>query len=115
MHDRLEWVEVDPQKESVPGPEDKHCEDCRAGKLGDRFTLAIEEGMGALSCGVCGGLSDWLAEMDNVYFGMEPIPVSVAVETCSNPGGWHGLLRCDCDFNIVITPRTATSAKETQQ
>jgi len=64
-----------------------------------------------LACSACGGLPQWLEQPDAYYLGMEPIPVSVNVETCSNPGGWHGLQRCDCTPGIVITPRRETLQK----
>ena len=81
------------------------CADCRDGKLGDRFTLAIEEGGMTLSCSACGSLPDWLDQMDSVYFDMQPIPVSVTFEADHpNLGGWHGDVRCDCNWWYAITP-----------
>ena len=92
-------------------PQDTRCADCREGKLGDRFTLAIEEGGMALSCSICGGLPDWLDQMDSVYFDMQPIRVSVTFEA-DHPDvgkGWHGDVRCDCNWWYAITPRPAGS------
>ena len=85
---------------------DIRCDDCRAGKLGDRFTLAIEEGIAAITCGACGGLPDQIVELENIYFEMKPIAVSVAEwAECNNPGGTHIDAECDHGWGIVITPR----------
>ena len=95
--------------------QDMRCDDCRAGKLGDRFTLAIGDGVGQLelACGACGGLPDQLVEMDYVNFSMAPIPVTVAEwADCDDPGGTHIDAIGDHGWGIVITPWTGASDKE---
>jgi hypothetical protein len=92
-------------------PEDTRCAACRAGSLGGRFTLAIEEGTPFLKCAACGQAPRWIEDLDTVFIEMNPVPVSVTQEfECENPGGWHGLERCDHGWAIVITPATPERA-----
>lgn len=94
--------------ETTKTPPDTRCADCREDKLGDRFTLAIEDGSMAMSCTVCGGRPDILDRLDSVYFDMQPIPVSITFEADHpNLGGWHGDVRCDCNYWYAITPLVA--------
>lgn len=62
-----------------------------------RCTLTVEEGSASLTHVACGKRL-WLIPED-IYF---EVPVKVAVETCDNPGGWHGFERCDCGPEVHI-------------
>ena len=62
----------------------------------DGWTLEIEEGQATLrhSC----GKPSWLLPEDI----FAEVPVTVTVETCGSPGGWHGMTRCDCGPEVSI-------------
>lgn len=64
------------------------------------WTLVVEEGGASLlhSC----GKPSWLYPED-IWI---EVPVTLDVTTCDNPGGWHGMERCDCGPEVIIEPRT---------
>ena len=59
--------------------------------------MTIEEGQASLTHQAC-GKPLWFEPEDI----SAEVAVKVAVETCSNPGGWHGDMRCDCGYTVLI-------------
>lgn len=62
-----------------------------------RCTLRIEEGQAELIHVTCGKRL-WL-EPEDIF---AEIPVDVTIEDCGNPGGWHGMERCDHGPEVSI-------------
>ena len=72
--------------------------ECRCSLKDDpRCTLDVEEGQASLIHVAC-GRSLWL-EREDIF---AEFPVKVTIETCANPGGWHGMERCDCGPEVSI-------------
>jgi hypothetical protein len=89
-----------------PGYDDSGCQ-CPPGDT--NFLLEIEEGQAVLVHAACGkqppaSWGDW-----NDLVSMNPIPVSVELETDCDGSPWHGMDPCDCDHWVQIT---ATSVPE---
>jgi hypothetical protein len=78
--------------------EDNECK-C-ALKDDPRCTLTIEEGQASLRHDAC-GRPLWLYQEDI----WAEFPVTVDIQTCDNPGGWHGMERCDCGPEVSIEYR----------
>ena len=93
---RINFSPFQPGVEEHPGdPFGGVCE-CSL-KDDPRCTLTVEEGNASLHHDAC-GLPLWL-EHEDIF---AEFPVKVSIETCSNPGGWHGMERCDCGPEVII-------------
>ena len=89
--------EIDFVNREVPTgrPSDLDDDYCQCNER-DGWTLEVEEGQATLrhSC----GKQSWLLPEDI----FAEVPVTVTVETCGSPGGWHGMTRCDCGPEVSI-------------
>ena len=83
-------------------PVDNYCE---CNNTSD-WTLEVEEGHASLRHS-CGKLS-WL-EPEDLWF---EAAVTVTIDTCSNPGGWHGMVRCDCGPEVYVEIATKQPQQE---
>ena len=92
----IEWrVLTDEEMQAAAEYEHPDCE-CSL-KDDPRCTLDIEEGQARVTHVAC-GKPLWIYPEDI----FAEFPVTVGVETCSNPGGWHGMERCDCGPSVII-------------
>jgi hypothetical protein len=82
---------------------------CACGDLDPVWLLGMDVGCATTlkhrPCGAEPPVDDWIYYMDVP----ESIKVTRTVETCGDLGGWHGLVRCDCDWFFQLTPVTAES------
>jgi hypothetical protein len=92
---KIEWTEVTDPLDAFTEVLSDGCE-C-ALKDDPRCTLDIEEGQASLRHDAC-GRPLWL-DREDIF---AEFPVNVTIETCSNPGGWHGMERCDCGPEVAI-------------
>ncbi len=81
---------------------------CVDGWESHTWKLSIEADQIHLStdCRLC---TDGFWAFDHDDMGMGPVDVSLEfVPECDNLGGWHGLTRCDCGWQYLLTPTEAT-------
>lgn len=86
-----------PEAEVHPSEQETLC-DC--GTLDGLWDLSYDQGIQLVhrTCGKNFGAPDW-----EEFFYFES-PVTLSLDQCSDPGGWHGLTRCDCGSTFVATP-----------
>lgn len=90
---RLEFTEL-PESAAIPEIDDTVCNCAFAGTP---CKLLVEEGQAVIVHNECDKPIDFYPEDLWTEF-----PVTVTVETCDNPGGWHGMTRCECGPAIII-------------
>ena len=90
----IEWHEmsIDQQLAEMGPPTECECE-----KREGTHTLVVEEGQASVLHDAC-GLPLWFLPEDT----FAEFPVTVKVEDCGNPGGWHGDIRCERGPTITI-------------
>ena len=102
----IEWTDVNPV-----GLHDYPSGECECALNDDPgCTLVIEEGQASLTHDAC-GRPLWLYQEDI----FAEFPVTVTVDTCDNPGGWHGMQRCECGPTVAIELIETAQVAESQE
>lgn len=99
-----DWtVQAEPLTADSVGPTSRPCED---GVESHQWRLVIDDGSTSFRSG-CMSCEEFIEDMFPEAYVVADIPVTLTWESCGNPGGWHGLQRCDCDAYWIVNAEVA--------